>query len=91
MRDDKGMLPLERAMENVYTNKGCPEVAHYLMRHGCDSNKKTITELLCGACTRGKLNIVKDLVEQHKLDPNSEFHWLISYCTVDYRRTAHIK
>ena len=58
-------------MENAY-NKGCPEVAHYLMRHGCDGDKKTRIKLLCGACRRGKLDIVKDLVEQQTLDPRSE-------------------
>ena len=62
-------------MKDVYDTEGCPEVAHYLMSCGCDSDEKTLAELLCGACKRGKLSIVKDLVEQHKIDPNSEFQW----------------
>ena len=72
VRDDKGKSPLDRAMENVFSTKGCPEVAHYLMSHGFDSDKETIAKLLCGACQWGKLAIVKDLVKQHKLNPKSE-------------------
>ena len=72
VRDDKGKSPLDRAVENVYYTEGCPEVAHYLMSHGFDSDEKTLTKLLCGACRCGKLAIVKELVEEHKLDPKSE-------------------
>ena len=70
--DDKGRSPLDRAMENVFSSKGCLGVAQYLMSHGFDSDKETLAKLLCGACRWGKLAIVKDLVEQHKLDPKSE-------------------
>ena len=73
VRDDERKSPLDRTMEGVYYDEGCPEVAHYLMSCGCCSDEKTLTELLCGACRRGKLSIVKELVEQHNLDPNSEF------------------
>ena len=59
-------------MANVYDTKGCPEVAHYLMSWSGDSSEETRIKLLCGACRRGKLDIVKDLIEQHNLDPNSE-------------------
>ena len=72
MRDDKGKSPLDRAMEDMYFTEGCPEVAHYLMSHGFDSDEETLAKLLCAASQWGKLTIVKDLVEQHKLDPKSE-------------------
>ena len=72
VRDDEGKSPLDRAMENVYDTDGCAEVAHYLMSHGCDSDEKTRIKLLCGACRRGKLDVVKELVKQHNLDPKSE-------------------
>ena len=72
VRDDKGKSPLDRAMENVYYTEGCPEVAHYLMSHGFDSDEETLAKLLCGACWWGKLAMVKELVEEHKLDPKSE-------------------
>ena len=72
MRDDKGKSPLDRAMEDMYFTEGCSEVAHYLMSHGFDSDKETLTKLLCGACRWRKLAMIKELVEQHKLDPKSE-------------------
>ena len=72
VRDDNGKSPLDLAMERVYYSEGFLEVAHYLMSHGFDSDKETLAKLLCGACLWGKLAIVKDLVEQHKLDPKSE-------------------
>ena len=75
VRNDDGESPLDLAMEDVYDTEGCPEVVHYLMSHGCDRDEKTLVELLCGACRRGKKSIVKYLVEQHKLDPSSEFQW----------------
>ena len=72
VRDEEGKSPLDITMENMYI-EGCPEVAHYLMSHGSsDSDEKTLTKLLSGACRRGKLDIVKELVEQQKLDPKSE-------------------
>ena len=77
LKDEEGKSPLDRVMDNVYYTKGCPEVAYYLMSHGCDSDKEMITKLLCGACRRGKLNVVKDLVVQHNVDPNSEFIYIV--------------
>ena len=72
MRDDEGKSPLNRVIENVHS-EGFPEVAHYLMNFGCDIDGEILTKLLLGACRRGKLDIVKELVDRHKLDPNSEF------------------
>ena len=79
VRDDNGKSPLDRAMENniMYRIEGCPEVAHYLMSHGFDSDKETLARLLCGACRWGKLAIVKDLVEQHKIDPKSKLLYIL--------------
>ena len=70
VRDDKGKSPLDRAMESAYLYGY--ELAFYLLSHGCDSNEKTQRALLFEACRRGKLNIVKVLVEQHRVDPKSE-------------------
>ena len=40
----------------------------YLINHGaCDDKDKA--KLLCKACELNKLDIVKELVEEHKLDP----------------------
>ncbi len=67
--DDEGQSPLDIALENPYDIDGCVDVALYLMSRGGDEDK---AELLCAACRWGKLSAVKELVEQHKVDPKSE-------------------
>ena len=46
-------------------------VALYLIDSGCGGDKER-GKLLCGACYWGKLDMVKELVKQHKANPNSE-------------------
>ena len=60
IRDDEGQSPLDLALDDV---------ALYLINHGYGDDKDK-TKLLCRACERNRLDIVKDLVEEHKLDPN---------------------
>ena len=86
IRDDKGKSPLERAMDSdsFYQTDGCIDVCHFLINHGCSSTKETLTKLLYGACKWGKLDIVNDLVEQHKLDSDSESYYepkVYEHCT----------
>ena len=64
MRDDEGHSPLDRALEN-----GHVDVPYYLFHLGYGKNKDTF-ELLCNASLHGKLNVVQELVEQHKVDPS---------------------
>ena len=73
MRDDKGQSQLDIALENLggLHGDGCVDVALYLMSHGC-GDEEDKAKLLCRACYRGKLGVVKELVEQHKVDPKSE-------------------
>ncbi len=47
------------------------DVALYLMSCGCGSNEDK-AKLLCRACRNGKLGVVKELVEQYKVEPKSE-------------------
>lgn len=49
--------------------EGCVDVAHYLINRGCGGNLERVT-LLAGACYCGKLDIIKELVELHKVDPS---------------------
>ncbi len=70
MRDDEGQSPLDKALGGLYRN-GCMDVALYLMSRGCGGDEDK-AKLLCGACLYGKLGAVKELVEQHKVDPKSE-------------------
>ncbi len=77
MRDDEGRSPLDIALGRLYKD-GCVDVSLYLMSRGCggDENK---TKLLCEACYRGNLSVVKQLVEQQKVDLNSECDNLLCF------------
>ena len=72
VRDDEGHSPLNIAIMKQYGGPGCVDVALYLMNHGCTCSDEDKAKLLCKACSNGKLDVVKELVEQHKVDPNSE-------------------
>ncbi len=69
MRDDEGQSPLDKALDG---NDGGVDVALYLMSRGCACGDEDKAKLLCRACLYGKLDVVKELVEQHKFDPRSE-------------------
>ena len=71
MRDGEGQSPLDRAMDLdfLYDDDGCVDVAHYLMSRGCGGDEDKAT-LLCAACSHGNMGVVKELVEQHKVDPS---------------------
>ncbi len=73
VRDDEGKSPLDKAMapECLYENEGCVDVALYLTSRGCGGDKDK-ANLLCAACFYGKLGVVKELVEEHEVDPKSE-------------------
>ncbi len=71
MRDDEGQSPLDKALRRRLHDDDCVDVALYLMSRGCGGDEDK-DMLLCGACLYGKLGAVKELVEQHKVDPKSE-------------------
>ena len=74
VRDDKNQTPLDIALEcaNSSYKSGGVDVAYYLMmKCGCGSEEEKVL-LLCTACYHGKLDMVKKLVLQHNVDPNSE-------------------
>ena len=48
-------------------------VGLYLIEcHGC-GDKQDKAQLLCKACKCGNLDVVKELIEQHNVDPNGEY------------------
>ena len=67
VRNDKGESPLDHALECM--NEGCVDVSLYLLSPGYGGDKEKI-KLLNGACEWGELNVVKDLIEQQKVDPS---------------------
>ena len=48
------------------------DVALYLINCGCGGDEERV-DVLCRACYWGNLDAVKELVEQHKVDPTSEW------------------
>ncbi len=72
VRDDEGQSPLDKALDDLHGNEDCVDVAFYLMSRGCACGDVDKAKLLCGACHWGKLDAVKELVEQHKVHPRSE-------------------
>ena len=78
MRDDKGQSPLDKALKDDVVEY-CMDVALYLMSRGCACGDKDKAELLCVACYHGNMGVVKELVEQHKVDPKSECDNLLCF------------
>ena len=72
--DDNNESPLDKALGNLSSwreGSGCVDVARYLLNHGC-GNDEDKAKLLCGACEHGKLDVVKELVEQHHINPSGK-------------------
>ena len=66
---DNGKSPLDKALD-----KGCFknfDVALYLVNNGYGSEQDK-AKLLCQGCSLGSLDVVKKLVEEHKLDPTGK-------------------
>ena len=78
VRDDKGHSPLNSAImsDNFIIDSVCADITLYLMNHGCTCSDEDKAKLLCEACYWGRLDVVKELVEQHKVDPNGEHYYM---------------
>ena len=68
MKDDNDDSPLDVALKSDNI-----DAAYYLLSHGGEAGKSGV-KLLCGACERGKIDVVKELVEKYKVDPNCKFN-----------------
>ena len=71
VRDDEGLSPLDLALEYPSYYVHCFDIPLYLINHGCGDDEVK-DKLLCGACRRGRLDMVKELVENHDRDPKGE-------------------
>ncbi len=73
--EDELQLPLDKALGPDYhecdNEEGRVDVALYLINRGCGWSMHE-EKLLCAASRCGKLGVVKELIEQHKVDPKSE-------------------
>ena len=75
VRDDEGRSPLDLVLKGVgdrwsECGRGF-DIAHYLLSCGCGDKENRI-KWLYKACRWGTLDIVKELVERHNVDPNGE-------------------
>ena len=74
VRDGQGRSLVDMTLTNMYKydDPDCGlNIALYLTNHGVvDEQDKA--RLLCKACEWGNLDVVKELVEQHNVDPNGE-------------------
>ena len=69
IRDDEGQSPLDVALDHCVS----VDVPLYLVNHGCGDDKDK-ANLLCRACEENRLDIVKELVEEHKLDLKGKYY-----------------
>ena len=66
-----GQSLLDQALDEGSEDNG--DVGLYLIKHHGCGNDQDKAKLLCQACEWKNLDVVKELVEQHKVDPNGEY------------------
>ena len=66
--DSSNQSPLELALKSNHII-----AAHYLICHCGGASEKIVAKLLCGACEEGEFDVVKELIERYKADPNCEY------------------
>ena len=74
MVDVRGKSPLDHALNcysDDYTNVRVDTALYLMKKLGCGDDKDKV-KLLFAACYQGKLNVVKELITEHKVDPNGE-------------------
>ena len=72
VQDDERQSLLDITLENIFTDADdFLNTALYLVTHGYGGDEDKV-KVLHKACYCGKLDVVKELVEQHKVDPNGE-------------------
>ena len=69
VRDNEGRSPLDRALENVYDDEDYVYVSLLLINKGLGGDTEK-ADVLFGASVHGMLDVVQELVEQHKVDPS---------------------
>ena len=69
VRDNEGQSPLDRALKEVYDHEDWVYVSLLLIKKGFSGDTEKV-RLLFGASHHGKLDVVQELVEQHKVNPS---------------------
>ena len=82
VRDDQGRSLVDTTLDKFYPEDGLVDIALFLINNGVDDEQDK-ARLSCEACQRGRLDVVKELVEQHNVDPNGEYYDCAPpHCTV---------
>ena len=73
VQGDERQSLLDMTLENIggFFTDDVLNTALYLVTHGYGGDEDKV-KVLHKACYWGKLDVVKELVEQHKVDPNGE-------------------
>ena len=71
VRDDNRRSPLDVALDEGSVDNG--DVGLYLMKHHGCGDEQDKAKVLCKACGAGNMDLVKELVEQHNVDPTGEY------------------
>ena len=72
VRDGQGRSLVDTTLDEFDDRDLRLDIALFLTNHGVDDEQDK-ARLLCEACKRGNLDVVKELVEQHNVDPNGEY------------------
>ena len=82
VQDTQGRSLVDMTLTNMYDPECGLDTALYLVNYGVDDEQDK-ARLLCVACEWGNLGVVKELVEQHDVDPNGEYYDCAPpHCTV---------
>ena len=68
---------MDRFFKEIYDNLDVDvgfEIPLYLINRGCAIDEQDKVKLLCEACKYRSFDVVRELVEQHSVDPNGEYH-----------------
>ena len=79
VQDDEGQSLLDKILADIddhFSAHSPLNTALYLVTHGYGGDEDKV-KVLCKACDWGKLDVVKELVEQHKVDPNCEYCYTV--------------
>ena len=82
VRDDNGQSLLDVVLDKESKNYG--RLGLYLIKHHGCGDEQDKARLLCKACEWENLDVVKELVEQHNVDPNGEYNYNLICCDLYY-------
>ena len=78
VRNRNGQTPLDKVLDYFTlfetSSEDFPDVALYLIDCGCPEGNGDKAKILRAACRWGKLDMLKELIEQFKVDPKGNLY-----------------